>query len=99
MEILAELETNEKCSGGLCKSNDTSQHLPLYMFSNVNDGVPETTCHEGLREIMVQEVDTYLYSFAFALSLTVIVVLFYFLVFLGRIYHYCRQRQLANKRN
>ena len=92
IEILADLETTKKCSGGICNSNDTSQHLPIYMFSNVNDGIPETSCHESLKDLMMKEVNMYLISFALALSFTVIVVFVYFIILLHRIHSYCKKR-------
>jgi len=52
MKIMALIEEQYLCSGGLC-SNDTRDMLPIYVFSNVNDGVPTESCHDGLKEYIM----------------------------------------------
>ena len=96
MKLLAKLESSKQCSGGFCTSKEENSHWPLYVYSNVNDGVPTNSCHEHVRAIILGNVSNYLLGFGMALSLTVIVVGGYFLVFLFRIYSYCDKQ--AQKR-
>ena len=50
-KILANIEETNQCSGGLCPSSE-SDFLPIYLFSNVNDGVPNKSCHESLSDLI-----------------------------------------------
>lgn len=47
MELMGSLEEDKQCSGGI---RDPNQILPLYMFSNVNNGVPKFSCHTFIVE-------------------------------------------------
>ena len=47
VELMAGLEEKKQCSGGI---SDPSKKLPLYLFSNVNNGVPKYSCHEFIVE-------------------------------------------------
>jgi hypothetical protein len=44
IDIMAGVEEAYKCSGGMCGQPS----LPIYVFSNVNDGVPKVGCHKFL---------------------------------------------------
>jgi hypothetical protein len=44
MAFLAYIEENNQCSGGICKDG----YEPIYVFSNVNNGVPKQSCHTAI---------------------------------------------------
>jgi len=39
VNIMKAIEEENECSGGFCSSNVDS-FLPIYVFSNINDGLP-----------------------------------------------------------
>jgi len=67
MEIMRTLEEQYECSGGLCDNDDPKQFLAHYVFSNVNDGVPKTTCHESVTNLIQGNISVYKMGFQVAL--------------------------------
>jgi len=47
MDLMGSLEEDKHCSGGVL---DPNKILPLYMFSNVNNGIPKFSCHTFIVE-------------------------------------------------
>ena len=45
MKMLADIEETYSCSGGICPGEDQSNFYHIYIFSNVNNGVPKESCH------------------------------------------------------
>jgi hypothetical protein len=96
MRLMFELERAYDCSGSIC---DPDSKLPFYVFSNINNGIPKTSCYEPLKNKILGEFDKYLFAFSFSLAISVIVVSVYFFIFVVRIYKYCRKQCLKNKMN
>lgn len=89
MKLLFELEEANDCSGSIC---DASNHLPNYVFSNVNNGIPKGSCYEPIKAKIMGEFDKYLFAFSFSLAVSVVVVSVYFFIFVARIFFYCRKQ-------
>lgn len=55
IDIMAAIEEANQCSGGFCSLNRTDGKLdvlPIYVFSNVNDGVPQRGCHPFVQDLI-----------------------------------------------
>ena len=91
MSIMAAIEEANTCSGGLCASE--TSFLPIYIFSNVNDGVPTQSCHSSLVDLIESNFNTYLLGFVIPLAETCFVVGFYMLIFLSKLRKLCCKKK------
>jgi len=96
MAILKNLEEKNMCSGGFCNSDGGSM-LSTYIFSNINDGLPKTNCHDAFSKLILSSLDSYRLGFMVTLAEAVIVTATYSLVILYKIYKKCCSKQ-DNKR-
>jgi hypothetical protein len=100
---MATIEEAHQCSGGLCnktRSDGTLDVLPIYVFSNVNDGVPKSGCHKHIQSLIEDNFSTYKYGFVIALLETSLITFFYMVVIIRRLYKFCcrKKRGKRNKR-
>ena len=86
MEFRAMIEEANQCSGGIC----TEGFDPLYVFSNVNNGVPKSSCHEAIADKIKSQIKMMKAGFVVPLTLTVSVVFVYFAAILYRGYKSCK---------
>ena len=91
--LLADLEKKKQCSGGI---SDPNFKLPLYLFSNVNNGIPKYSCHQ----FIVEQISDNMHAF---LAGTVIMLIFnygymigFMLVLFLKIWRYCRRNKGGN---
>jgi hypothetical protein len=85
MSMLADIEEQWSCSGGICPGeNNTSTFLPIYIFSNVNNGVPKESCHKHIAAVITGRVDMYLLGFIICTSISLLTVVCYLLVVMYR---------------
>jgi hypothetical protein len=94
MQVLANIEETYQCSGGICDANEV---LPIFVFSNVNDGLPSKSCTEGLNELIISNVDTYLYGFIVPLAETVIVAAAYTFIVISKLWRKCCRKSKKEK--
>ena len=47
MDVVRQFEENLQCSG---YSQDFNNPLPIYLFSNINNGIPSHSCFQFLKE-------------------------------------------------
>jgi hypothetical protein len=59
MDIMREIEETHQCSGGFCKEDS----LPFYVFSNLNDGIPKSSCHQAVGEVVIGNMNEFLTGF------------------------------------
>ena len=88
MNIMAAIEETNTCSGGLCATNETD-FMSIYVFSNVNDGVPTQSCHESLTDLVRSNFSTYKLGFIVPLVETCLVVAFYMMIILTKFKNLC----------
>ena len=84
MELLAGIEEEYSCSGGICPAQDESNFLPIYVFSNVNNGVPKESCHTHIADVIGGRVNLYFMGFVICLSIDVLIMAVYISVILYR---------------
>jgi len=96
MAILRTLEETNFCSGGFCAANETSK-LSTYIFSNINDGLPKTNCHEAFSKLIMSSLDSYRLGFIVTLAEAAIVTFTYISVILFKIYKKCCSKKEKQK--
>lgn len=91
--LLATIEEKKQCSGGI---SDPNQKLPLYLFSNVNNGIPKYSCHQ----FIVEQISDNMHAF---LAGVVIMLIFnygfmggFLLVLLVKVWRACRRTKSGN---
>jgi len=97
MAILKNLEEKNMCSGGFCNSDGGSM-LSTYIFSNINDGLPKSNCHDAFSKLIMSSLDSYRLGFMVTLAEAVIVTATYSLVILYKIYKKCCSKQDKQKK-
>ena len=91
---MKELEEDNNCSGGFC----VDEPLPIYVFSNVNDGVPEQSCHEAVSDMVISNVNGYLIGFAIPLAECCVVVGAYCLLILWACFGKCFRKKAKGEK-
>jgi hypothetical protein len=97
MAILKNLEENNMCSGGFCNS-DGGKMLPIYVFSNINDGLPKSNCHDSLKKLIMSTLDHYRMGFIVTLCEAVIVTATYSCVIMYKVYIKCCSKSEKQKK-
>lgn len=85
MEMLEKLEEKKQCSGGI---SNPDEKLHLYLFSNVNNGVPKYSCHE----FVVEQIKDNMNAFRAGLILMLVVEFGYIGGFLVVLLIKCKNR-------
>ena len=94
ISIMQSIEESNICSGGICK--DDSMSLPIFIFSNVNDGVPSQGCHSSLEDHIMSNLNTYWWGFIVPLVETCFVTIVYMLLLLNRMRLFCCKNKKKN---
>jgi len=81
---MAQIEEANACSG-IC-SDGTDQPGPIYVFSNVNDGVPESSCIAALRDYVLGNVEMFVYMLVLVACMACLVQLTMIGILFWRIY-------------
>jgi len=97
MAIIRNLEEKNTCSGGFCNS-DGGRMLPTYIFSNINDGLPKSNCHDAFSKLIMNNLDSYRLGFVVTLIEAVLVTVVYTLVILRKIYKKCCSKKEKQKK-
>lgn len=97
MAILKNLEEKNMCSGGFCNS-DGGNMLNTYIFSNINDGLPKSNCHDAFSKLIMSSLDSYRLGFIVTLAEAVIVTATYSFVILFKIYKKCCSKKEKQKK-
>jgi len=94
-ELLVQTEETNSCSG-ICNGIEDEAH-PLFTFSNINDGAPQTSCREALKLTIAESIDYFntVYLIAFILSTVMISTLALLLV--CQIWCYCHSKCARRK--
>ena len=89
--VLAALEDAHTCSG-ICRGIDDDKALDLFVFANLNDGRPVTSCKGPLSELVEEHIGDFsmLYLVGAAMSGTMLGLLVLLLV--CQIWLYCRKK-------
>lgn len=97
MAILKILEEQNFCSGGFCNA-DGGAKLSTYIFSNINDGLPKSNCHEAFGKLIMSSLDSYRLGFIVTLAEAGIVTLTYLSVIFYKIYKKCCSKKEKQKK-
>jgi len=92
---MAKLEEDFSCSG-VCEGGEEKPG-PLYVFSNVNDGTPKSSCKQAIRTHVIGNIDHFthlLIAIAFISSLVQFVLV---LILLFRCYKFCTRKRKRSK--
>mmetsp|Transcript_41951 Transcript_41951/g.64234 ORF Transcript_41951/g.64234 Transcript_41951/m.64234 type:complete len:126 (+) Transcript_41951:686-1063(+) len=89
MSIMKSIEEEYECSGGFCHEDDVKDFLPIYVFSNVNDGIPNKSCHGPVQDIIMSNLNMYYYGFLIPYILSIVVICGYSLILLTRVWNFC----------
>jgi hypothetical protein len=87
--LLAKLEEKKQCSGGI---SDPNYKLPIYLFSNVNNGVPKYSCHQFIIEQISDNMHAFLAGVVIMLIFNYGFIGGFVLVLLLKIWRACRRR-------
>ena len=99
MDLLSKIEEEFSCSGGICPGQDPNAFLPIYIFSNVNNGVPKESCHQHIANVINGRVNMYFMGFAICLAIALMILGVYFSSVLYRAFKSLRNYCNKNKAN
>lgn len=92
IDFLGKIEEANQCSGGICSKNASD----YFVFSNINNGRPQTGCHEFISDSIEGNFSTFLYGFVFCLFEVSMVQLVYISLASYRTYKFCCKKKKKN---
>ena len=94
-ELLAELEDVHSCAG-ICNNLD-EKPFDYYLFSNINDGVPQRSCKKAIGTVIEDHIAYFqtIYTIIYIISASVMVILV--LLIICQTWLYCRNKCKGNK--
>jgi hypothetical protein len=72
--------------------------LNTYIFSNINDGLPKSNCHDAFTKLIMSSLHSYRLGFMVTLAEAVIITATYSLVILFKIWKKCCSKKEKQKK-